>query len=101
MFATDGKALAVARTSVDAGFDRQVDDTLRAFFYMAFMHSESLVDQERCVALCADLPDNLRFAIVHRDIIQRFGRFPHRNDALGRTTTQEEQRFLEEGGFAG
>lgn len=101
MFATDGKALAVARTSVDAGFDRQVDDTLRAFFYMPFMHSESLVDQELCVALCADLPDNLRFAIVHRDIIQRFGRFPHRNDALGRTTTQEEQRFLEEGGFAG
>ena len=101
MFATDGKALAVARTSVDAGFDRQVDDTLRAFFYMPFMHSESLLDQTRCVELCVDLADNLRFAVLHRDIIQRFGRFPHRNAALGRRTTPEEQRFLDEGGFAG
>ncbi len=101
MFATDGKALAVARAAVDAGFDRRVDDALRAFFYMPFMHSESLVDQERCVELCGDLPDNLRFAILHRDIIRCFGRFPHRNAALGRTTTPEEQRFLDEGGFAG
>ena len=101
MFATDGKALAVARAAVDAGFDRRVDDALRAFFYMPFMHSESLADQERCVELCADLPDNLRFAILHRDIIRRFGRFPHRNAALGRATTPEEQRFLDEGGFAG
>lgn len=101
MFATDGKALAVARGAIEAGFDQQVDATLRAFVYMPFMHSESLADQERCVALCADLPDNLRFAILHRDIVQRFGRFPHRNDALGRTTTPEEQRFLDEGGFAG
>lgn len=101
MFATDGKALAVARGAIEAGFDQQVDATLRAFVYMPFMHSESLADQERCVALCADLPDNLRFAILHRDIVQRFGRFPHRNAALGRTTTPEEQRFLDEGGFAG
>lgn len=101
MFATDGKALAVARGAIEAGFDQQVDATLRAFVYMPFMHSESLADQERCVALCADLPDNLRFAILHRDIVQRFGRFPHRNVALGRTTTPEEQRFLDEGGFAG
>ena len=101
MFATDGKALAVARAAIDAGFDRQVDETLRAFFYMPFMHSESLADQERCVELCADLADNLRFAILHRDIIQRFGRFPHRNAALGRSTTPEEQRFLDDGGFAG
>ena len=101
MFATDGKALAIANAAIDAGFDRQVDQTLRAFFYMPFMHSESLADQERCVELCADLADNLRFAILHRDIIQRFGRFPHRNAALGRSTTPEEQRFLDDGGFAG
>ena len=101
MFATDGKALAVARAAVDAGFDRRVDDAQRAFFYMPFMHAESLADQDRCVELCADLPDNLRFALLHRDIIRRFGRFPHRNAALGRTTTPEEQRFLDEGGFAG
>lgn len=101
MFATDGKALAMARATIDAGFDRRVDEPLRAFFYLPFMHSESPADQERCVELCADLPDNLRFAILHRDIILRFGRFPHRNAALGRTTTPEEQRFLDEGGFAG
>jgi uncharacterized protein (DUF924 family) len=101
MFATDGKGLAVARAAVDAGFDRQVDETLRAFFYMPFMHSESLADQECCVELCADLADNLRFAILHRDIIRRFGRFPHRNAALGRVTTADEQRFLDDGGFAG
>jgi uncharacterized protein (DUF924 family) len=101
MFATDGKALAVARAALAAGFDRQADEALRAFFYMPFMHSESLADQERCVALCADLADNLRFAVLHRDIIQRFSRFPHRNAALGRATTPEEQRFLDEGGFAG
>jgi uncharacterized protein (DUF924 family) len=101
MFATDGKALALARAAVEHGFDRRVDDALRAFFYMPFMHAESLADQERCVELCADLPDNLRFAILHRDIIRRFGRFPHRNAALGRATTPEEQRFLDEGGFAG
>ena len=101
MFATDGKALAVARGAIEAGFDQQVDATLRAFVYMPFMHSESLADQERCVDLCAVLADNLRFAILHRDIVQRFGRFPHRNAALGRTTTPEEQRFLDEGGFAG
>jgi len=60
MFATDGKALAVAHAAIDAGFDRQVDETLRAFFYMPFMHSESLLDQTRCVELCVDLADNLR-----------------------------------------
>ena len=101
MFATDGKALAIANAAIEDGLDRQVDETLRAFFYMPFMHSESLADQERCVELCADLADNLRFAILHRDIIQRFGRFPHRNAALGRSTTPEEQRFLDDGGFAG
>jgi uncharacterized protein (DUF924 family) len=66
------------------------------------MHSESLADQERSVELNAALDANTqRFAVLHRDIVARFGRFPHRNALLGRTTTAEEQRFLDEGGFAG
>ncbi len=102
MFATDGKALEVAQHSVDAGFDHQIDPALRPFFYMPFMHSETLADQRRCVALCRSLDANTRhFADAHLEIIQRFGRFPHRNPALGRNTTAEEQRFLDDGGFAG
>jgi uncharacterized protein (DUF924 family) len=103
MYATDDKALAVARAAVDAGLDLVIDDPqLRAFFYLPFMHSESLPDQERSVQLCRGAhPDNLRFAQHHRDIVARFGRFPHRNAALGRVSTPEEQRFLDEGGFSG
>jgi uncharacterized protein (DUF924 family) len=66
------------------------------------MHSESLEDQERSVALNASLDANTqRYAVLHRDIIARFGRFPHRNRMLGRETTAEEQAFLDQGGFAG
>lgn len=101
MFATDAKARAIADVAIDAGFDGAVDDDLRAFLYMALMHSEDLSDQERCVELTRDLPDNHRFAILHRDIIARFGRFPHRNEVLGRESTPEEIAFLEGGGFAG
>ncbi|WP_076998084.1 DUF924 family protein [Variovorax sp. KK3] len=102
MFATDGKARAVARAAIAAGLDQQVDSALRPFFYLPFMHSESLEDQERSVALNAALDANTqRFAVLHRDIIARFGRFPHRNAVLGRDTTPEEQAFLDEGGFAG
>jgi uncharacterized protein (DUF924 family) len=102
MFATDGKARAIARAAIDAGLDRQVDEALRPFFYLPFMHSESLEDQERSVELNAALDANtLRYAVLHRDIIARFGRFPHRNRVLGRATTPEEQAFLDQGGFAG
>jgi uncharacterized protein (DUF924 family) len=102
MFATDAKARAVAAAAVDAGLDRRVDAALRPFFYLPFMHSEVLVDQERSVVLNAELdPDTQRYAVHHRDIIARFGRFPHRNNLLGRDTTPEERRFLDEGGFAG
>jgi len=102
MFATDGKARATARAAIEAGLDRQADSELRPFFYLPFMHSESLEDQERSVELNAALDANTqRYAVLHRDIIARFGRFPHRNEALGRETTAEEQRFLDEGGFAG
>jgi uncharacterized protein (DUF924 family) len=102
MFATDGKARAIARAAIDAGLDRQVDAALRPFFYLPLMHSESLEDQERSVELNAALDANTqRYAVLHRDIIERFGRFPHRNKALGRETTAEERKFLDEGGFAG
>jgi uncharacterized protein (DUF924 family) len=102
MFATDGKALAIARAAIADGFDQQVEPALRPFFYLPFMHSESLADQERSLALNQALDANTqRFAVLHRDIVARFGRFPHRNAALGRDTTAEEQRFLDEGGFAG
>ena len=102
MFATDGKARAIARAALAAGLDQQVESTLRPFFYLPFMHSESLADQERSVELNAALDANTqRFAVLHRDIVARFGRFPHRNPMLGRETTPEEQAFLDQGGFAG
>lgn len=102
MFATDARAVAVADAAIAAGHDHAVDPELRRFFYLPFMHSETLADQERCVALCAGLDENTHdYAVLHRDIIARFGRFPHRNPQLGRDTTPQEQRFLDEGGFAG
>ena len=103
MFATDGKALAIADAAITAGLDMKIDTDLRSFFYMPFMHSESLAVQERSVQLCGGLnqPGTLRFALLHLDIIQKFGRFPHRNAVLGRDTTPEECAFLDGGGFPG
>ena len=102
-FATDPKARAIARAAVEAGFDRDVEPELRNFFHLPFAHSEDLADQDFGLALCAEAgdPDNLKWAGLHREIIARFGRFPHRNAALGRLTTAEEQEFLDEGGFSG
>lgn len=106
-FATDGKALAIARAAYDAGHDRNVDGQLRVFFYLPFEHSEDPADQAMSVRLCTRLRDEtgdgewLKYAILHEEIIARFGRFPHRNAVLGRTTTPEEQAFLDSGGFKG
>ncbi|MBS0254083.1 MAG: DUF924 family protein [Proteobacteria bacterium] len=101
-FATDPLARNFAERAIAAGHDRAQPESLRAFFYLPFEHSEALADQERCVALCAGLPfEAERWARVHRDIIARFGRFPHRNATLGRLTTPEEQDFLDAGGFHG
>lgn len=106
-YATDPLARSIARAAVDAGFDQKLAPELRPFFYLPFEHSEDLADQDRGVALCeahdaatGDI-ETLKWAVVHRDIIRRFGRFPHRNAALGRETTAEERAFLDEGGFAG
>jgi len=102
MFATDAQAREVADAAIAAGQDKQVEEPLRPFFYMPFMHSETLRDLDRCVACMEDVGgESLRFARHHRDIVARFGRFPHRNAVLGRASTTEEERFLAEGGFTG
>lgn len=102
MFASDAKAREIARTALSRESDKQVDGELRQFLVMPFMHSEDLADQELCVRLAKDLPaDTLRYAVQHMDIIERFGRFPHRNAVLARATTVEEQCFSDEGGFSG
>jgi uncharacterized protein (DUF924 family) len=97
-FATDRLAQAVAHNALRLGFPDQVGQR-RGFLYMPFMHSEALPDQELCVKLFAGTTEQLKYAIEHRDIIARFGRFPHRNRALGRETTEEEREFLQ--GHAG
>jgi uncharacterized protein (DUF924 family) len=106
MFATDPLALQAARGCVDAGLDRALGPQERSFLYMPYMHSESLADQDACVRLFRALADELtgeprgkiefnhEYAVRHRDIVARFGRFPHRNATLGRPSTDEEAAFL-------
>lgn len=103
-FAADAQARAVARAALEAGFDRATPPSARHFFYLPFEHSEDLADQDLAVTLCAErlaeTPDALRHAELHRDLIRRFGRFPHRNAALGRTPTDAERAHLDGGGYA-
>lgn len=102
MYATDGAARAVADRSIAAGHDRLIGPALRRFLYLPFGHSESLADQERSVALAKTIgQDDVGHAEHHRDIIRRFGRFPHRNPILGRAMSSEEQEYLDEGGYKG
>lgn len=102
MYASDARARAVARTAVDAGLDMQVELDLRLFFYLPFAHSENLNDQHLSVTLHRRIGQPwVGHALGHRAIIERFGRFPHRNILLGRSTTVMEQAFLDQGGFAG
>jgi uncharacterized protein (DUF924 family) len=102
-FAADPLARAVADRAIARGFDQRVPQSERQFFYLPFEHSEDLVDQEHCIALMGGTGDAdlLKWANLHADIIRRFGRFPHRNQALDRATTAEEQAFLDSGGFGG
>jgi uncharacterized protein (DUF924 family) len=102
-FATDPLARAVANRALARGFDRAIDEMMRPVFYLPVMHSELLADQDRSVRLHETFgdPERLRYAAIHRDIIAKFGRFPHRNRALSRDTTPAEQKFLDGGGFAG
>ena len=102
-YAADPLARAVAERAIARGFDQRFPPIERRFFYLPFEHSENLADQECSVALsrAAGDEEGVKYAEVHADIIRRFGRFPHRNRALGRATTAEEQAFLDAGGFAG
>ncbi len=103
MFATDPLALKLTKQAVEMGHDRNVSPELRPFLLMPLMHSETLADQELLLTLLDQdtEAETYRFAVIHRDIIARFGRFPHRNACLGRDTTPQEQDFLASGGFSG
>jgi uncharacterized protein (DUF924 family) len=102
-FAADQLARATANLALKRGYDQDVAENERAFFFLPFMHSEDPVDQKRCVELyrAAGDDDGLKYALEHADIVRRFGRFPHRNRMLGRTTTPDEQAFLDSDGFKG
>ena len=108
-FATDAKALQVAQSLVKTGADRALTPAQRFFVYVPFEHSELLIHQQRCVSLMSALNESfpeldpglksgLDYAIRHRDVIARFGRFPHRNEILGRKSTPEEVLFLQQPG---
>ena len=98
-FATDAKALALADAAIALGFDAAVPPARRQFFYLPFEHAEDRAGQARSVALFAPLGEEyLRSAEAHKAIIDRFGRFPHRNAILGRESTAEEIAFLAEPG---
>ena len=95
-FSTEAQARAVAGRAIEQSFDIALDHTGKAFLFMPFMHSEKLADQDRAVELFAGagLEENLKFAIHHRDIVRQFGRFPHRNEILGRPNTEQEKVWL-------
>jgi uncharacterized protein (DUF924 family) len=102
-YATDPLAQAATKRAVARRFDAATESLLRIFFYLPYEHAEDLALQEKGVKLTQSLGDAeyLRYAMLHRDVIARFGRFPHRNAILGRASTAEELAFLAEGGFAG
>lgn len=111
MYESDGLALERALSGIELGFDRALPGDLRAFFYMPLMHAESRATQDACVRLFRDfansiedgdsaerIRNNLKYAELHRDVVLRFGRFPHRNEILGRASSPDEIAFLEGGG---
>lgn len=102
-FALDARARDAARRALEHGWDMDAPEPERQFFYMPFEHSEDLADQDLAVALMAERlpnhPDLILHARAHRDIIARFGRFPFRNQALGRDSSAEEQGFIDAGGY--
>lgn len=96
VYRTDPVAIACAERAIDKGYDERVAPAMRGFFYLPFMHAEDLSAQDRCVALYERMGDAalLTWAQHHRDIVARFGRFPHRNAILGRESTAEELAYL-------
>jgi uncharacterized protein (DUF924 family) len=99
-FATDAEALELAKQAIAEGMDLRLTPNQRIFLYMPFQHSENKEDQAHAIRLYTKLgkPLNLDFALRHQAVVDRFGRFPHRNALLGRTSTEEEQAFLAEPG---
>jgi uncharacterized protein (DUF924 family) len=100
-FATDAAALAVTRHAMERGFDRALPQAQRLFLYLPFEHSEAMADQDLCVSLLEGMDEDpkwLAYARQHREVVVRFGRFPHRNALLDRETTPEEARFLKQTG---
>jgi uncharacterized protein (DUF924 family) len=99
-FGTDRMAKQIADAAVQAGLDKVLTRDQKVFLYLPFEHSENLADQDRAVELVGALGDEsyTKYAIAHRDVIQRFGRFPHRNDVLGRQSTPEETEYLQQPG---
>jgi uncharacterized protein (DUF924 family) len=103
-FSLDNAARAAAKMAIDRNWDLKIDEPARQFFYMPLMHAENLCDQDRAVRLIhTRMPQtghsNRDHASAHRAVIRDFGRFPYRNDALGRKTTSAEQAFLDDGGY--
>ncbi len=103
-FATDDVALAAAKMAIDRQWDLKIDEPARQFFYLPLMHAENLCDQDRAVRLIhTRMPEhgagNRDHACAHRQVIRDFGRFPYRNEVLGRRTTSAEQAFLDAGGY--
>lgn len=94
-FRFDNLALALAQEAVAIGADQALTKQERAFLYMPYMHSESRLIHEQALKLYQDIPENLEFEIKHKNIIDRFGRYPHRNKILGRESTKEELAFLQ------
>lgn len=99
-FAWDGMALVLAQEAVNCGADQHLEGAKRAFLYMPYMHSESKIIHEQAVQLfkAPGLENNYEFELKHKAIIDRFGRYPHRNELLGRESTEEELAFLQEPG---
>lgn len=93
-FSTEQRAVAVARQAIEAGFDRLLPAERLTFLYMPFMHSENLADQDRAVELFGATGLPTQWAEHHREIVRRFGRFPHRNAILGRASTSDELAYL-------
>jgi len=103
-FAGEAAARAIAQRATEHGLDQQLNGEQKSFLYMPYMHSESIADQERAISLYqeAELHDDLQHARHHRDIVLRFGRFPHRNAILGRESTEAELAYLDSAeGFHG
>jgi len=97
-FATDDKALLIAKEGLNRGFDTILSPIKRKFIYIPFMHSENIIEQKRCVSLFEKMKDDdpmsYEYALKHLEVIEKFGRFPHRNSVLGRNSSDEELNYL-------